>query len=1326
MIYSFRNLVTSFAITIAVVFLILLYTFYTFQLQQKELANIEISKEGMTKLEVAINHMRKIEYDFKSSILQGDKQPDFFTAGLLDLQKDSSDLMEVANSDSTRKNPGDYQDIVKYLHQMTTEGTSILNKLKTEGSLSAQQEVKKGEMLRVLNNFNKLVDKIESDNRHLMNVAYARNNMLAGKTLVFTAIISGLLILILIAGFLFRYKNLHRRSVYDFNLKKFRNALNNSADGLYIIDRAQMKFIEVNDASSASTGYSREELLTMGPQHLRQLQKEKTLGEEYDKIINSSSKKSLLYATYFRKDGSSFDAEISIQAMKDGEKDILITVVRDITERKRAEQQLQKFNEELEKQVKEKTAEISNVFERVTDAFIALDKEWRYTYLNERAGKMHGCKPEELIGKNIWDEFPDVVNEPLYNALHKAMRTQQSQRLQLYYSTVDKWFEDLIYPSCDGVSVYYHDITEKKKAEEELSRSQEKYSALLNTIEGIVWEADPQTFRFGFVSLQAEKILGYPVQQWMDEPLFWKNHIHPDDQAWAVAYCIDFTRKKKNHEFEYRMIASDGRVVWLRDLVSVIVHDDEVRQLRGIKVDITQRKEAEEKISQSENKFKALIDTSPDATVIVNEEGIIQIVNKQTEIILGYPRKELIGAHVRQLLPEELRDEHKKLRESFYSKPSGKPMAAGREVIALRKDGTMVPVEISLSPFNSEDGVLVTASIRDITDRKRAEEMLRKNERQLSIAANIAKLGYWEYDVLKNEYTFNDQFYSIFKTTADEAGGYVMTAERYMTLLVHPDDADLIKKELIAAEKSTDLNFGRQIEHRIKYANGETGYISVNYFVIKNKEGKIIKKFGVNQDITERKKAEENLQRSNTRFELITSTTNDAVWEWNLETGELWANEMHQHLYGLTHADPIPTVQMWTERLHPDDREKILKKQQEALASDANVFISEYRFKVKGKGYRNIYDRCYIVRNKDRKPINMMGSMMDITEQKSVEEKLRQSEERYRTLIDQAGDAIAMFDRNGKFIDVNNSATQLTGYNKDALQHLYIRDVLLEEDLKNDPVRYDLLEKGEPTIKQRRLRRKDGSIVEIEVHTKMLPDGRFLTVVRDLTERKKVQEQLESSYKEIRQLTDHLQKIREEERKNIAREIHDELGQQLTVLKMDISWLNKRITNADELTSQKLKNLADMLNGTVKSVRRISSELRPSLLDDLGLVATMEWQLKEFEEHSGIKTTFLANETEKQLPDKIKTGLFRIFQESLTNVARHSDAQRVDVNLQQSDNRIVLSIEDNGKGFDKKKTAGKRTLGILGMKERTEMMGGEYEIKSTPGQGTTVLVEIPS
>lgn len=259
---------------------------------------------------------------------------------------------------------------------------------------------------------------------------------------------------------------------------------------------------------------------------------------------------------------------------------------------------------------------------------------------------------------------------------------------------------------------------------------------------------------------------------------------------------------------------------------------------------------------------------------------------------------------------------------------------------------------------------------------------------------------------------------------------------------------------------------------------------------------------------------------------------------------------------------------------------------------------------------------------------------------------------------------------------------------------------------------------------------KDGKVIYCEWYNSVLRDEEgstitILSLIHNVTERKKTEDNLQQSYEEIKRLTEHLHKIREEERTRIAREIHDELGQQLTVLRMDVSWLTKRLKGTDEATNDKLEDLGELLDSTVQSVRRISYELRPILLDEFGLVAAMEWHLKEFEKRSGIKTYFRLPGENLQLDDPLKTNLFRILQESLTNVARHSNASQVNVHFIQNANQLVLRVQDNGKGFDKEKVAEGQTLGILGMKERAAALGWHYEIRTEPGSGTVVSVIIP-
>ena len=211
---------------------------------------------------------------------------------------------------------------------------------------------------------------------------------------------------------------------------------------------------------------------------------------------------------------------------------------------------------------------------------------------------------------------------------------------------------------------------------------------------------------------------------------------------------------------------------------------------------------------------------------------------------------------------------------------------------------------------------------------------------------------------------------------------------------------------------------------------------------------------------------------------------------------------------------------------------------------------------------------------------------------------------------------------------------------------------------------------------------------------------------------------------QLRDLSAYLQNVREDERIHIAREMHDELGQVLTGIKMDVSWLRKKLAESnDPVMTERLEYMVMIIDDAVKFVRKLAAELRPSILDDLGLIPALEWHSQEFEKRYNIKTEFCSQVHDLAISSVIATGLFRMYQESLTNVARHSDATKVIVSLRVINDEISLSIADNGKGFDAS-AANKKTLGLLGMKERAAMIGGNLEINSESGKGTTIQITV--
>ena len=370
---------------------------------------------------------------------------------------------------------------------------------------------------------------------------------------------------------------------------------------------------------------------------------------------------------------------------------------------------------------------------------------------------------------------------------------------------------------------------------------------------------------------------------------------------------------------------------------------------------------------------------------------------------------------------------------------------------------------------------------------------------------------------------------------------------------------------------------------------------------------------------------------------------------------------------------------------------------------------------------------------KDR--LTRLPSAIDAALQKKKAEAIARNSEDVRKLIMKSAlDAIICIDTDGKIIVWNTQAEVLFGWKEEIILGKQLVDTIIPERYREKhSLGFDhFLKTGEGSILNKLIELTALNIggkefpVEIFIVPVEQNETRFFCAfIRDITDRKKASEQLQQSYEEIRRLASHLENIREEERINISREIHDQLGQQMTVMKMDVSWLNKKLQATDEVTREKLSSLAGELDNTIKMVRKISAQLRPTLLDDMGLMAAIEWHLREFQSRSGIQTHMAGSKDEPVLPASTKTGLFRIVQESLTNVIRHANAKNVVVSVALKKTSFELTIQDDGAGFEVEKATAKKTFGLLGMKERAAMMEGTYSITSSPGMGTTVVVSVP-
>jgi PAS domain S-box-containing protein len=359
-----------------------------------------------------------------------------------------------------------------------------------------------------------------------------------------------------------------------------------------------------------------------------------------------------------------------------------------------------------------------------------------------------------------------------------------------------------------------------------------------------------------------------------------------------------------------------------------------------------------------------------------------------------------------------------------------------------------------------------------------------------------------------------------------------------------------------------------------------------------------------------------------------------------------------------------------------------------------------------------------------------------IAERKKAEDELRLAYQRLSYHVENTPLAVIEFNKDLFIKRWSKRAEEIFGWKvSEALEkNVYDPDfpIIYEEDIPAVDTINEQLKKGivNRNLSLNRNYTKDGNIIYCEWYNSVLRDehGNVITIlslVDNVTERKKTEEALKQSYEEIRQLTDYLQNIREEERRNIARELHDELGQQLTAIKMDIVWIDKKIPEETIDIKRKLKNIIELLDGSNQSIRRILSELRPRMLDDYGLLEAIEWLSRQFSETAGIPVKFTTTQRDIKVSEKIATCIYRVCQEALTNITRYSHAKNISNSIKIIEGNIILIIEDDGIGFDVALAQNKKSFGILGMKERVLSLGGKFELVSSPGKGTKITVSLP-
>ena len=898
------------------------------------------------------------------------------------------------------------------------------------------------------------------------------------------------------------------------------------------------------------------------------------------------------------------------------------------------------------------------------------------------------------------------------------------------------------------------EVTDRKRAEQALQESRREFEALVWTSAQIVWETEAD----GTVTRDSPTWRAYTGQtfdEWKD--FGWTNAIHPDDRERVQTEWRRHVAAKQPIEIEYRTRHVSGEWRWtVVRATPLIGSDGEIEKWVGMNTDVHDRKQAEESLQQSEEKFRTLADNMSQFAWMADAQGWIFWYNQRWFDYTGTTLEEMQGWGWRKVHhPDHVDRVVEKIQRSW---DTGE---IWEDTFPLRSETGEYRWFLSRAvPIRDREGNVVRwfGTNTDITERKRSEEELRESEERSSLAQKAGNVGIWDWDATTNFTYWSEKMWAFY----GERPRKINPNDGFWMERMHDDDRARVVTNIQQTLASSSTYF--RDEYRIVRKDGTSRWIESVATIARDNKGVATRMSGVNLDVTEKKHVAEQIRASEMRLKLVTDTMPALISYVDKNERYRFVNERYSEWFGTAGQ---PFVGRKLRDVLGTRAYKTIKPHVDAVLAGEEVAVNTWlNYRVAGQRYVHV---SYVPDvSPDGEVVGFYALVNDLTELRRSEDLLRSSKERMLTLTGSFTDyAIFSTDVEGRIDSWNPGAENIFGYASDEILGRSGEILFTPEDVaKGVPLTQMRNARGQGRASDERWHvRKDGTRFFASGVLTPLYVGRVLTgyarIASDLTERQlaaeaaqNAREMLEIRVQErTRELNDSNAALRleiadrqtaerqkvellhrlvttqEDERRRVARDLHDQLGQRLTALRLKIASLVEACAAQPDLRVrvERLQQIAQTLDSEVSF---LAWELRPSTLDEHGLSESINNFVREWSRHYRTRAEFHAAGTAnlRLLPDT-ETHLYRIAQEAMNNIVKHARAKNVSVLLEKTGDEVTLIVEDDGVGFagangKSVEKSGKR-LGLTGMRERAALIGGTLEIESVPKKGTTIFARVP-